>query len=111
MPFDECARDNANSKLPRQVAVSLKVCLILRCLCYVGRIIGKIAIQMVPGGSRQECVKNCDKRTVPDRSLWKHDQLRLLAGRLADELTGFVEVVSHFKRLKQCQLRWFCMYM
>lgn len=54
MSFDECSGDDADAELACQVAVSVKVVLILRCLRDVGGVFGEIAVQMVPGGSSQK---------------------------------------------------------
>ena len=53
MPFDESTRDNAYAKLACQLAILVEVSLALRRLSYVDGILWKIAIQVVPCGTRQ----------------------------------------------------------
>jgi hypothetical protein len=48
MPFDDSTRHDTHFELTCQVAVPIEIYMILRCLGYVCRILGKVAVEMVP---------------------------------------------------------------
>jgi hypothetical protein len=67
VPFDNSSRNDTDLKLSCQFAVPVEVFLILRRLSYVNRVLGDIAVQMIPvavlgKGIQEGC---------PDRSLWQ----------------------------------------
>jgi len=57
VPFDNRPGYNAYFEFASQFAVAIEVFLILRCLSYVDRIFGNVAVQMVPVVTSEDVYK------------------------------------------------------
>jgi hypothetical protein len=54
MPFDDGTGNDTHFEFACQVAVPIEIYMISRCLGYVCRILGKVAVQMIPSAKSEQ---------------------------------------------------------